>query len=171
MCNCNGNKYGKQYYIENNYGEKYKPERTKIICSDNMMQNTDKGGKPFVTNIMRKAGENSNFRIAVWTGNNLQMTLMCIPPHSDIGLERHETTDQMLRVESGVGVVRIGTDKNQMSSQQKISVGDVVFVPAGTWHNIINNGDKPLKLSSVYAPPNHKKGIVQATKEDARRAE
>lgn len=128
---------------------------------------TDFGPDPFVTNVEQMAMTNRNFRSAIWTGCNLQMTLMNIPPCGEIGVEMHEDTDQFLRVEQGCGVVRIGECKCTMDVRQCIQKGDVVFVPAGTWHNVVNMGRCPLKISSIYAPPNHPWGTMQRTKEEA----
>ena len=95
------------------------------------------------------------------------MTLMCIPPGGDIGLEIHEDTDQYIRIEMGRALVRMGTCKNQMDFQQNLFRGDGIFIPAGTWHNIINTGRNSLKVSSIYAPPHHPYGTVHRTKKDA----
>ena len=131
----------------------------------------DYGGCPFVVNIPRRAAHNTNFRTAIWTGSYLQMTLMHLPPCGEIGVEMHEDTDQMLRIEQGCGMVKMGACRGQMDTQYRVCRGDAIFVPAGTWHNVINTGRMPLKLSSVYAPPNHRKGTVHRTKEEAERAE
>ncbi|MEY8428319.1 cupin domain-containing protein [Lachnospiraceae bacterium 46-15] len=111
--------------------------------------------------------QNSNFRTAFWTGCHLQMTLMCIPPCGEIGLEIHEDTDQFIRVEQGKAMVKMGKCKEQLNFQQTLCMGDAVFIPAGTWHNIVNAGMHPLKVSSIYAPPNHPWGTIHQTKADA----
>lgn len=131
---------------------------------------TDFGSKPYVTNVMRKAEENTDYRRALWTGCHVQMTIMCIPVGSDIGLEIHPDTDQIIRVERGMALVKMGAYENRMESQTKIFVGDAVFVPAGIWHNVINIGRMPLKLSTVYAPPHHPAGTVHHTRKDAEKA-
>ena len=133
--------------------------------------NKDYGPGPDVINVKETAEENCIFRTAVWTGCHLQMTVMAIPPCSDIGLEIHTDTDQMIRVEAGCGMVLFGKCKNQPDYKYCLRTGDAVFVPAGTWHNIKNTGETLLKLSSVYAPPKHPKGTVHMTKEDALLAE
>ena len=127
----------------------------------------DHGPKPYVTNIGQTALQNSNFRTAVWTGCHLQMTVMCIPPCGEIGLEVHEDTDQLIRVEQGTAAVKIGKCVNQPDFQQNICKGDTVFIPAGTWHNVVNIGRNALEVSSVYAPPNHRRGTIHPTKADA----
>ena len=127
---------------------------------------TDYGPESYVTNVSQMARKNENFRYAIWTGCNMQMTLMCIPSCDEIGLEMHKDTDQFLRVEQGCAVVKMGECKCRMDVRQYIQMGDVVFVPAGTWHNIINIGNCPLKLSSIYAPPNHPHGPIERTREE-----
>lgn len=132
---------------------------------------TDYGPEPFTVNISQAACGNNSFRTALWTGCNLQLTLMSIPVGCDIGLEMHSDTDQFLRLESGSGIVRMGRCKEKPGLEKRIGAGDAVFVPAGTWHNIINNGRCPLKIYSVYAPPKHPRGTVHQTKADAEASE
>lgn len=128
---------------------------------------TDFGPKPYVTNVTQKAIQNINYRTALWTGCYAQMTLMSISVCSDIGLEIHKDTDQFIRIEQGVAQVKMGQCENRLDFQIKACMGDTIFVPAGTWHNIINVGRIPLKVSSIYAPPHHSNGAVQYTKEDS----
>lgn len=123
------------------------------------------GANPFATNLFHDTMMNQNFRTARWTGNHLQLTLMCIPPNSDIGLEMHEDTDQFLYVAAGNGMAVMGEQKNRLNYQCPIFGGSGIFVPAGTWHNIINTDFQPLKLFSVYAPPAHPRGAVDVSKE------
>lgn len=132
---------------------------------------TDNGSNPFTINIEQATGQNQNFRTAVWTGCYLQMTLMCIPACEEIGLEIHTDTDQFIRIEQGKAVVKMSRCKNQFDFQQNMCEGDAVFIPAGTWHNIINTEKNPLKVSSIYAPPNHLKGTIHQTKADAQQEE
>lgn len=131
------------------------------------MRITDCGPRPFVIDLTRAAEQNINYRTALWTGEHLQMTLMCIPVGGEIGLEKHPDTDQLIRVESGSGMAMMGKEKDCLHFQCPVCDGSAVFVPACTWHNIINTGDRPLKLYTVYAPPHHPHGIVQKTKECA----
>ena len=125
----------------------------------------DYGPDPFVTNIDKMTRQNTNYRTALWTGQNLQLTLMSIPAGGQIGLEIHPDTDQFLRIESGKGTVMMGADKNRLNYQRPVFGGYAVFVPAGTWHNIVNTGACPLKIYTVYAQPHQPHGTVQATKD------
>ena len=128
---------------------------------------TDRGAVPCVKDVHGLAIQNRNFRTTIWTGKHMQMTLMCIPEHEDIGLEVHEDADQFLRVEKGSAVVKMGNCKHRPDFCETADEGDVIYVPAGTWHNVYNKGDCALKLSATYAPPQHPIGTVHCTKADA----
>jgi mannose-6-phosphate isomerase-like protein (cupin superfamily) len=119
-----------------------------------------------VTNIHEAVLHNNNFRTALWTGEYLQLTLMSIDVCDDIGLEMHPDVDQFLRIEQGEGLVMMGDHKDNLCYQQNVRDDYVIFVPAGIWHNLINTGNIPIKLYSIYAPPNHPHGTVHVTKED-----
>lgn len=131
----------------------------------------DYGAQPLVVNIDRFTKMNQNFRTALWTGKNLQVTLMSIPAGGDIGLEMHRDVDQFIRIESGIARVVMGKSKDNMNYRQRADENFAVIVPAGTWHNIINIGSRPLKVYSIYAPPKHPFGTVHKTKKDAEREE
>lgn len=131
----------------------------------------DYGKQPFVLDINQATLQNNTFRTAIWTGTYLQTTLMSIPVYGDIGLERHPALDQFLRIEQGQGVVQMGKDKNNLTFQQPVRDDYAIYIPAGYWHNLTNVGNIPLKLYSIYAPPNHPLGTVHATKADAMAAE
>ena len=131
----------------------------------------DYGPEPFVINIGQAARQNDTFRTALWTGNHLQLTLMSINAGEDIGLENHPNLDQFLQIEQGQGIVRMGLSRENLDFQRKVGRGYAVIIPAGTWHNLVNTGNVPLKLYSVYAPPQHPKGTVHRTKADAMAAE
>ncbi|MGN0516928.1 cupin domain-containing protein [Eubacterium sp.] len=128
---------------------------------------TDYGGQPFIVNINQFAKMNNNFRTALWTGDCLQVTLMSIPVGEDIGIELHPDTDQLIKIEDGCARIMTGKSKNALNYQKNASAGYAVIIPAGTWHNVVNTGQKPLKVFSVYAPPHHPFGTVQKTKCDA----
>lgn len=134
------------------------------------VQSQDRGPEPLVVNIQCAVQNNKNFRTALWTGQNLQLTLMCIPVGGDIGVEIHEDIDQFIRIESGCALVKMGCSQNALNRQQRVDSSYALIIPAGTWHNIVNVGDVPLKLYSVYAPPKHPFGTIHRTKSDAPRA-
>lgn len=139
--------------------------------SERLIQLKDYGPQPFVINITEATRRNNNYRTALWTGKYLQATLMSIKVGDDIGLEIHPNTDQFIRIEEGQGLVKMGSSKNRLTYQRKVRDDFAVFIPAGTWHNIINTGNKPLKLYSIYAPPHHPFGTVHKTKKDAQASE
>lgn len=134
-------------------------------------ESKDFGPEPFVVDINEATMQNSNFRTALWTGNHLQLTLMSINVGEDIGLEIHNDLDQFIRIEEGQGIVKMGNRKDRLDFQEKVSDDFALIIPAGKWHNLINTGSIPLKLYSIYAPPQHPKGTVHETKEIAEAAE
>ncbi|EMI09190.1 Mannose-6-phosphate isomerase [Anoxybacillus gonensis] len=127
----------------------------------------DYGPNPFVVQIEEATKRNNMFRTTLWTGPHLQVTLMSLRVGEDIGLEMHRGVDQFLRIEQGEGIVRMGKKKNELTFERRVTDGSAIFVPAGTWHNVINIGNVPLKLYSIYAPPQHPAGTVHPTKADA----
>ena len=131
----------------------------------------DYGPEPFVTNIDQATKQNNTFRTALWTGNHLQLTLMSINVGEDIGLENHSNLDQFLRIEQGQGIIKMGHNRGNLDFQRKVWDGYAIIIPAGTWHNLVNTGTVPLKLYSIYAPPQHPRGTVHRTKADAIAAE
>lgn len=131
----------------------------------------DYGGEPLIVDINSLAKENPYYRTALWTGDDLQVTLMSIPVHEDVGLEMHSDFDQFIRIEDGSALVMMGRSKALLNCRQRVNSNYAVMIPAGTWHNIINVGTIPLKLYSIYAPPHHPFGTVHKTKEMAEAAE
>ncbi len=131
------------------------------------MELKDYGPDPLVINIEDATKENNTFRTALWTGKYLQLTLMSIDVGDNIGLEMHSDLDQFIRIEEGQGIVRMGDERNNLNFQARIYDDFVIFIPAGKWHNLINTGNKPIKLYSIYAPPAHPHGTVHRTKADA----
>ena len=114
----------------------------------------------YITNIEKTTLENENFRTVLYTTKNMQLVVMNIPVGSDIGMEVHNI-DQFIRVEKG-------TAKSILNGEERDLVdGDAVIITAGTEHNIVNTGSEDLKLYTVYATPNHKKGVIHKTKADA----
>ncbi|AWH94230.1 cupin domain-containing protein [Dietzia psychralcaliphila] len=131
------------------------------------MTTTDHGPHPYVVNIEDETLGNTNYRTTLWTGKNLQMTVMAIAPGDDIGLEVHEDHDQFLRVEQGRGRVQMGPAEDRLEFDEEVGDDWVILVPAGSWHNVTNIGDEPLKVYSIYAPPEHEHGTVHATKAES----
>jgi mannose-6-phosphate isomerase-like protein (cupin superfamily) len=117
--------------------------------------------KGFVEDIEDRTEHNSDFRHVLYTGKNMQLVLMALDPGEEIGEEVHRDRDQFFRVEKGKGEVSIDGHKS------KIKNDIAIVVPAGARHNIKNTGEKPLKLYTLYAPPEHADGTVQETKADA----
>jgi mannose-6-phosphate isomerase-like protein (cupin superfamily) len=122
--------------------------------------------KGYKDNIEKLTIENDNFRKVLYTGKNMQLVLMSLLPGEDIGLEVHNENDQFFRFEAGEGRVFID------GTSYDVADGDVVIVPAGSEHNVINMSDKEnLSFYTIYAPSHHKDGIIRKTKEDAMRNE
>lgn len=115
----------------------------------------------YVTNIEKATLENENFRRVLFTGPHTQLVLMTLRPGEEIGLETHEEHDQFIRVETGSGKVRLGEEEHPLSD------GVSVVIPAGTRHNVVNTSStEPLRLYTLYSPPEHPDGTVHRTKAD-----
>ena len=142
----------------------------KRTCSEHP-EIRDYGCEPFIFNIDHATKMNENFRTTLWTGQDMQLTLMSIPVHSDIGLEMHKDVDQFIRIESGCAHVYMGKTKKEMRLVGKVNSDYAIVIPAGTWHNVVNVCPRPLKVYSLYAPPKHPFGTVHQTKQDADLAE
>ena len=115
----------------------------------------------FVADIEKLTVENTDFRRVLYTGKYLQLVLMTLQPGEEIGAEVHEDHDQFFRIESGSGEVRID------GKATAIKDDDAVIVPAGARHNVVNTGDRPLTLYTLYGPPEHRDGVVHGTKAEA----
>jgi mannose-6-phosphate isomerase-like protein (cupin superfamily) len=131
----------------------------------------DYGPEPLVFNIDNATKQNNFYRTTLWTGKHLQLTLMSINPNESIGLEVHPEHDQFVRIEQGQGIVMIGDDKDNLNYRRVVSDDFAFIIPAGKWHNLVNTGNIPIKLYSIYAPPEHPFGTVHKTKLDAEAAE
>lgn len=129
------------------------------------------GSNPTVFNINKASKSNNYYRVALWTGCHLQITLMSLKVGEDIGLEMHPDLDQFIRIEQGQGVVVMGDRKNRLDFKANVYDDYAFVIPAGKWHNLVNTGCVPLKLYSIYAPPQHPWDTVQRTKRDAMEAE
>ncbi|MDP2763706.1 MAG: cupin domain-containing protein, partial [Brevundimonas sp.] len=115
----------------------------------------------FIDNIETLATENTDFRRVLYTGKYLQLVLMALKPGEEIGEEVHEDHDQFFRIESGSGEVLIDGKRTPIKDD------DAIIVPAGARHNVFNTGDAPLTLYTIYGPPDHKDGVIRATKAEA----
>ena len=113
------------------------------------------------TNIVEETKKNNNFRTVLFTGAKSQIVVMEIPPGGEVGEETHERVEQILFFLSGFCTAFLNEE------ERKLGPGDVVVVTSGTKHNFVNTGTVPLKIYTVYAPPNHIDGRVHKTKEDA----
>jgi mannose-6-phosphate isomerase-like protein (cupin superfamily) len=116
--------------------------------------------KGFVQDIEDLAVKNDEFRRVIYTAKHCQLVLMALKPGEEIGAEVH-TLDQFFRVEEGTG--------EAVLDEQRTAVrpGFAILVPAGARHNIVNTGSAPLKLYTLYAPPNHRDGVIHHTRDDA----
>lgn len=117
--------------------------------------------KGYLADIETLTEENTAFRQVLYTGHNLQLVLMALTPGQDIGMETHATHDQFFRIEKGRGEVVID------GVRHRIKGGDGLIVPAGATHNVTNTGEKPLRLYTIYGPPNHVDKLVEKTKAEA----
>ena len=121
----------------------------------------------YIGHIEKETLKNNYFRKVLFTSKHQQLVVMCLQPGEEIGNEVHEHVDQFFRIEKGDArfVFNEGTD-------YPVTDGGVVVVPAGTYHNVINTSKtEPLKLSTLYSPPNHPEGTVHKTKAEAEAAE
>ncbi|HCM81795.1 MAG: Cupin 2, conserved barrel domain protein [Microgenomates group bacterium GW2011_GWC1_43_11] len=116
----------------------------------------------YVGPIEQLTQTNTNFRQVIFTGPYCQLVVMSLLPNEEIGLETHVNLDQFFRIEEGEGKVVMNGE------EQTFKAGDAIIVPAGTNHNVINTSpDKPLKLYTIYTPPNHPDGKIHKTKAEA----
>ncbi|HEY8370404.1 MAG TPA: cupin domain-containing protein [Thermodesulfobacteriota bacterium] len=121
--------------------------------------------EPYAADVTRLARENDDFRRVLHTTDRSQLVLMSVPAGEEIGEETHEGIDQVLVFVEGEGeAVLAGT-------RRPVRAGDVVVVPAGTRHNFITRGAAPLKLFTIYTPPEHPSGTVHRTRAEAEAAE
>jgi mannose-6-phosphate isomerase-like protein (cupin superfamily) len=115
----------------------------------------------FLTNIEEATTKNDNFRKVLFTAEHSQLVLMSLKPGEEIGTETHHL-DQFIRIEAGRGTARLN------GKEFPVQDGSALVIPAGTEHNVINSGkDEPLKLYTIYSPPEHKDGTVHRTKQEA----
>jgi mannose-6-phosphate isomerase-like protein (cupin superfamily) len=115
--------------------------------------------------VVALARQNDAFRREIMTGPHSQLVAMTIPPGGEIGEEVHEHVDQILLFLEGQAEAVLDGERSA------VGPNDLVFVVAGTRHNFVNTGDGPLRLVTIYAPPEHAPGTIHATKEEAGAAE
>ena len=116
--------------------------------------------KGYINNIEKETKDNSDYRRVIYTGKYSQLVVMSIEPGDEIGDEVHGL-DQFIRIEEGKGKLVLNE-----TEEHEVEDDWAFIIPAGVWHNVINTGDEPLKLYSIYAPPEHRDGVVQPTKAD-----
>jgi mannose-6-phosphate isomerase-like protein (cupin superfamily) len=118
--------------------------------------------KGFKSDIEKNSVANTNFREVLYTAKNMQLVLMSLKPGEEIGMEVHKESDQFFRFESGTGKCIVD------DTEYLIKEGDVVIVPLGARHNVINTSSSAdLKMYTIYAKPNHRDGIIRKTKKEA----
>lgn len=120
----------------------------------------------YADNIEEKTLANGHFREVLYTGTYAQLVVMCLQPEEEIGTEVHEIVDQFFRIEAGEGKVIINGEEHLVKD------GSAAIVPAGSQHNVINTSQiEPLKLYTIYSPPNHPQGTIHKIKAEAMAAE
>jgi mannose-6-phosphate isomerase-like protein (cupin superfamily) len=121
----------------------------------------------YTGSIEKQTLENTYFRKVLFTGKHAQLVVMCLRPGEEIGNEVHPTVDQFFRIEQGEAEFVFDEKEKRL-----VHDGDAIVVPAGTYHNVINaSKTTPLKLYTIYSPPNHPDGTVHKTKAEAEEAE
>lgn len=117
--------------------------------------------KGYVDDIEKAAEDSDDFRRVLYTGAHLQLVLMTLQPGEEIGEETHDDRDQFFRIEEGEGEVVIDGTRHEVEDDFGI------VVPAGARHNVVNTGSEPLRLYTLYGPPEHRDGVVHSTKAEA----
>ena len=125
----------------------------------------------WVGDIEKDTLDNETFRTVLFTGDHSQLTVMSLQAGEEIGLEAHDDRDQFIRLERGTAKLVMGPAQDQLDEEHTLEDDWAAIIPAGTWHNVINVGDGPLKLYSIYSPAEHPDGTVHRTKAEADAAE
>lgn len=125
----------------------------------------DNGQMPRIDSLEEMTLDNSNFRTTIWSGVNLQVTLMTIPAGEEMGLETHAGIDQLYHIVEGKGTIHLGRMEDNLDEQQ-VEAGSSILVPASMWHNLVNDGQEDIKMYTVYGAIEHKPGTVHKTKQD-----
>lgn len=125
----------------------------------------------WVGDIEKETLGNETFRTVLFTGEHTQLTVMSLQAGEEIGLEAHHDRDQFIRLEQGTAKLLMGPAEDQLDEEHTLEDDWAAIIPAGTWHNVVNVGDGPLKLYSLYSPAEHPDGTVHRTKAEADAAE
>ena len=125
----------------------------------------------WVANIEDATLENETFRTVLFTGRHAQLTVMSLRAGEEIGWEMHPDLDQFLRIEQGTGRLDLGCSEDGVDESHEVEAEFGMVIPGGTWHNVVNTGERELKLYSLYAPPEHPPETVHRTKAEADAAE
>lgn len=125
----------------------------------------------WVGSIQGAAASNAYFRQVLYTAQNMQLVVMSLPPGEEIGVEMHDHLEQYIRTESGQATVTMGPSRDEVAQAHDLEAGSAVVVPGGTWHNVINRGESELKISTIYAPPQHPDGTIHRTRAEAMASE
>ena len=128
-------------------------------------------GLAWTGDIERLTLDNDTFRTVLFTGSQQQLTVMRLGPGEEIGRERHDDTDQFLRVEQGRARLELGGSEGSVDETQELEEDWAAIIPAGVWHNVVNVGEGDVRLYSIYSPPEHPDGTVHRTKAEADEAE
>ena len=135
------------------------------------MNNATSSALGWIDDIEDATVSNGNFRTVLFTAKHIQLTVMSLAIGGNIGWEMHDHLDQFLRIESGTATLKLGRSSDEISEEHAVSDDWAMIIPAGIWHDVVNDGDSALKLYSVYGPPDHPDGTVHLTKADAEEAE
>ncbi len=143
-----------------------KPDKKEMKTPDPLNLD-DRGPIPYVVDVEKATLSNKNYRQSIWTGDYMQLVLMTLEPGEIIDLEVHRGHDQFIRVEKGKARVMMGLTEENLDFDKKVSDDWAVLIPAGYWHTIKNVGDSKLKLYTIYGPPEHPRGTINKTYEEA----
>lgn len=130
----------------------------------------DMGHQPWAFDIEAATLANESYRSANWTGQFMQLVFMTLKPGEEIDLEIHDGHDQFIRIEEGKALVLMGKEAGNLTWRQEVEDDWAILIPAGYWHQIKNTGTNDLKLYTLYGPPEHPKGTVNKSYEEAKAA-
>ena len=119
--------------------------------NNNLKRNVTFGIYPLIINIDKETLENKKYKTIVWEGYNMKLALRCINPGESIGICVNTEADQFIRIEEGFGVCVMGNSKGNMNFRKNVYDGYAIMIPKGTWSDVLNLGNKPMKIYSIYA--------------------